>query len=59
MDSAYYQSDVVAAVLRHRARFSITARLLPPVRSAIEAIPATAWTPITYTNAVYDEDEQR
>lgn len=59
MDSAYYQSDVVAAVLRHKARFSITARLNPPVRKAIDAIPADAWTPIKYTNAVYDEDAQR
>ena len=42
MDSAYYQSDVVAAVLRHKAQFSITARLLPPVRKAIDAIPADA-----------------
>ncbi len=59
MDSAYYQSDVVAAVLRHNAHFSITARLLPPVRRAIDAIPTDAWTPIKYTNAVYDEDQQR
>ena len=59
MDSAYYQSDVVRAVLRHKARFSITARLLPPVRRAIEEIPADGWTPIKYTNAIYDEDQQR
>ncbi len=59
MDSVYYQCDVVAAVLRHRARFSITARLLPPVRKAIDAITADAWTPIKYTNAIYDEDQQR
>jgi hypothetical protein len=59
MDSAYYQADVVAAVLRQQAHFSITARLLPPVRKAIDAIPAQAWTPIKYTNAIYDEDTQR
>jgi hypothetical protein len=58
MDSAYYQSDVVASVLRHKAHFSITARLLPPVRRAIDAIPDDAWTPIKYTNAVYDETAQ-
>ena len=58
MDSAYYQSDVVASVLRHKAHFSITARLLPPVRRAIDAIPDAAWTPIKYTNAVYDETAQ-
>jgi hypothetical protein len=59
MDSAYYQADVVAAVLRQQARFSITARLLPPVRQAIDAISPDAWTPIKYTNAIYDEDQQR
>ena len=59
MDSAYYQSDVVASVLRHKAHFSITARLLPPVRRAIDAIPTDAWTPIKYTNAIYDQDQQR
>ena len=59
MDSAYYQSDVVRAVLRHKARFSITARLLPPVRRAVDASPADGWTPIKSTNAIYDEDQQR
>ncbi len=59
MDSAFYQADVVAAVLRHKAHFSITARLLPPVRRAIDAIPTDGWTPIKYTNAIYDEDTQR
>jgi hypothetical protein len=58
MDSAFYQSDVVAAVLRQQAHYSITARLLPPVRKAIDAIPDDAWTPIRYTNAVWDEDAQ-
>jgi len=58
MDSAFYQADVVAAVLRHKAAFSITARLLPPVRQAIDAIGADAWTPIKYTNAIYDETAQ-
>jgi hypothetical protein len=59
MDSAYDQCDVVASVLRHRAHSSITARLPPPVRRAIDAIPDDAWTPITYPNAVWDEQEQR
>jgi hypothetical protein len=57
-DSAFYQSDVIAAVLRHKASFSITARMFPPVRKAIAAIPADAWTPIKYTNAVWDDDAQ-
>jgi hypothetical protein len=58
-DSAFFQSDVVAAVLRRKACFSITARLNPPVRKAIDTISADAWTTIKYTDAVWDEDGQR
>ena len=57
-DSAYYNSDVTAAALRHQARFSLTARMLPPVRKAIDAIPPDGWTPIKYTHAIWDEDNQ-
>ncbi len=57
-DSAFFQSDVLAAVLRQKACFSITARLNPPVRKAIDAIADDAWTPIKYTNAVWDEQAQ-
>jgi len=58
-DSAFYQYDVIAAVLRRKACFSITARQLPPVRNGIESIAEDAWTPIKYTNAIFDEDSQR
>jgi len=58
-DSAFFQSDVVAAVLRRKACFSITARLNPPVRKAIDTISADDWTTIKYTDAVWDEDGQR
>ena len=51
-DSAYYNHDVIA-------RFSITARMDPAVRRAIATIEESAWTPIHYPNAVWDEDEQR
>ncbi len=57
-DSAFYSSEVIAAVLRAKACFSITARLLAPVRKAIEAIAEDAWTAIKYTNAVWDETAQ-
>ena len=57
-DSAFFQSDVIAAVLRQKAGFSVTARLNPPVRKAIDAIPTDAWTKIKYTNAVWDEHAQ-
>ena len=57
-DSAFFQSDVIASVLRCKARFSITARLNSPVRMAIDAIAADAWTTIKYTDAIWDEDTQ-
>ena len=43
-DLAFSQSDVIW--------------LNPPVRKAIDAIPADAWTKIKYTNAVWDENAQ-
>jgi hypothetical protein len=58
-DSAYYNQAVVAAAIRVGARFSITARMDPAVRRAIASIQESAWTPIHYPDAVWDEDEQR
>jgi hypothetical protein len=58
-DSAFYSRDVVAACRRHQSRFSITARQDCAVRKAIAAIGDDAWTPIKYTRAVFDEDQQR
>jgi Transposase DDE domain group 1 len=58
-DSAFYTHDVIAAARRAKARFSITARMNPAVRKQIAEIADDAWTPITYPNAVWDEDEQR
>jgi hypothetical protein len=58
-DSAYFGADFVAAVVRHDAWYSVTARLNPKVKAAIASIPEQAWTPISYTDAVFDEAEQR
>jgi hypothetical protein len=58
-DSAYYGYELVAACRRAGARFSVTARLTPTVIAAITSISETAWTPIRYPNAIYDDDEQR
>ena len=58
-DSAYYGYDIIAACRRAGARFSVTARLTPTVTAAITSIPDTAWVPIRYPNAIYDEAEQR
>ena len=55
MDSAYYSSAAIGAVRRAGARFSVTAQLNTAVRAAIAAIPATAWTPIAYPRALWDD----
>ncbi len=57
-DSAFYSGEIVAACHRHDTRFSITARQDPAIRRAIDAIDPDSWTPIKYTNAVWDEDLQ-
>jgi hypothetical protein len=54
-DSAFYAAEVVAAIRRGRARFSITARKDPAVQTAIASISQDAWTPIRYPNAIFDE----
>ena len=58
-DSAFYCHDVIAAALRQGACFSITARQDRAVGKAIGGIPDDAWTAINYTNAVFDETQQR
>ena len=56
MDSAFYGHDVIAAVRRAGARFSVTARMSPTVRAAIASIDDQAWTAIHYPNAFTDPD---
>ena len=58
-DSAFYGHDVIAAAVRHRSCFSITARQDRAVRRAIATIGDDAWEAIKYTDAVFDEDQQR
>ena len=58
-DSAYFGHDVAAAARRGGARFSITVRMNPTVVKAISSIKESAWVPIHYPNAIWDEDEQR
>ncbi len=57
-DSAFYSGEVVAACRRQGSRFSITARQDPAIRRVIDAIDHDAWTPIKYTDAVWDDDLQ-
>jgi hypothetical protein len=55
LDSAFYTADVVAAIGRAGAKFSITARLNASVRAAIAGIAEDAWIPIHYPNAIWDD----
>lgn len=59
MDSGYYSGDILAAILEHGARFSVTAPQNPSVRAAITTIPEDAWTTITYGKPVYDNDTEQ
>jgi hypothetical protein len=54
-DSAFYGHRAVGAALRGGAQVSVTVRLDPKVKAAIAAIGENAWTPIEYTDAVFDE----
>jgi hypothetical protein len=57
-DSAFYNYEVIAAARRHHSCFSVTARQDAAVRKAIATISDDAWTPIEYTNAIFDEAAQ-
>ena len=54
-ESAFYGHPSVAAAIRGGAQVSITVRLDSTVKTAIAAIGEQDWTPIEYTDAVYDE----
>ena len=55
-DSAYGYSDVINAVLRAGAKFSLVITKNRAVNRAIGAIPDDAWTPVRYPGAVQDPD---
>jgi hypothetical protein len=55
MDSAYYGAEVIAAIRRAGARFSVTVPVNASVRTAIAGIPGDAWTAIQYPRAIWDD----
>jgi Transposase DDE domain group 1 len=55
-DSAYGNRAVVAACVRHGARFSLVMTRNAAIERAITAIDADAWTPVRYPGAVIDPD---
>ncbi len=58
-DSAFYGYATVNAAAKAGAADSITARMDPAIRKAIAGIGEAAWTPIQYTDAVFDEAADR
>ena len=54
-DSAFYGAPTVGAAVRGGAEVSVTVRLDPKVKAAIATIGEDAWTPIEYTDAIFDE----
>jgi len=58
-DSAYFGYPAIGAALAGGADVSITTGLNSVTRAAIATITDDAWTPIEYTNALFDEDTQR
>jgi len=55
MDSAFDGRPAVHAALAGGADVSVTMRQTPTVKKAIAAISEDSWTPIEYTDAVFDE----
>ena len=55
MDSAYYAAEVLHAIRRAGARFSVTVPQNASVRAAVGAVPQDAWTPIRYPRAIWDD----
>jgi Transposase DDE domain group 1 len=58
-DSAFYGRATIASAVKAGAQVSVTVRMDPAVRAAIASIPADAWTPIEYPEAVHDPDSGR
>jgi Transposase DDE domain group 1 len=55
-DSAFYGYRAVRAAIRGGADVSVTVRQTETVKAAIAQINESAWTPIAYADAVYDEN---
>ena len=59
MDSAFYGRGAVHAALAGGAAVSVTVRMDKAVKKAIVAVDQDAWTPLEYTDAVFDETTGR
>jgi hypothetical protein len=54
-DSAFYSAAFTGAARAAGAFFPVTVQMNPHVAAAIAAIPETAWTPIQYPRAIWDD----
>ncbi len=55
-DSAFFTAENITTIRAAGARFSVTIRHSQAVHAAIAEITDEAWTPITYRQAIYDND---
>jgi hypothetical protein len=55
-DSAFYGHPTLGAAIHAGADVSVTVRLTSTIKRAIASIDDDAWTPIEYTDALYEED---
>ncbi|MET8249698.1 IS1380 family transposase, partial [Streptomyces sp. NPDC005202] len=58
-DSAFFSHKVVDACRKAGARFSLAVAVRKKIREAIASIAEDAWTPIEYTDAIWDDEEER
>lgn len=58
-DSAYYSHAVVSAARHAGADVSVTVRMNPSIKQAIETISDAAWAPIEYPGSTRDEETGR
>ena len=58
-DAAYSSHAVVSAAKQAGADVSVTVRMNPSIRRAIESIPDGGWTPIVYPGSTRDEETGR
>jgi hypothetical protein len=58
-DSAFGSGPVASACRKTGANFSLTLTTNPKLQAQIDTIPESAWTPVRYPSAVFDEHTQQ
>lgn len=55
-DTALYEQDVLAYLVKEKIEFAISADITPQLRQAIQALPKTAWQPVRDDEGVVREE---